>query len=167
MLSKNEVTEGLLIAVFGANFVLLFFIAWHMATARLFCRQVRQLAITITEKVRKMDCEELIDDMLSCSRRIKEKQRYEVNAGNSLASPLTPDACSGEQQRYKVTGQSRQKRRLTGCKNSLKGSLRLQRGIKQGGMGYLLMENLAISRRLMILKKRCCTPATRRDLGRP
>ena len=33
MLSNNEVTEGLLIAVLGANFVLLFLIDWHVATA--------------------------------------------------------------------------------------------------------------------------------------
>ena len=64
MLSNNEVTEGLLIAVLGANFVLLFFIAWHVATARLYVRQVHRLAIAI---VRKMDCDELIDEMLSFS----------------------------------------------------------------------------------------------------
>ena len=64
MLSNNEVTEGLLIVVLGANFVLLFFIAWHIATARLYFRQVHRLAIAI---VRKMDCDELIDQMLSCS----------------------------------------------------------------------------------------------------
>ena len=57
MLSNNEVTEGLLIAVLGANFVLLFFIAWHVATARLYFRQVHRLAIAI---VRKMDCDKLI-----------------------------------------------------------------------------------------------------------
>ena len=72
MLSNNEVTEGLLIAVLGANFVLLFFIAWHVATARLYFRQVRRLAIAT---VRKMDCDELNDEMLSCS---EERQRNNV-----------------------------------------------------------------------------------------
>ena len=36
MLSNYKVAEGLLIAVLGANFVLLFFIAWHVATVRLY-----------------------------------------------------------------------------------------------------------------------------------
>ena len=36
----NEVTEWLLIVVLGANFVLLFFIAWHVAKARLYFLQV-------------------------------------------------------------------------------------------------------------------------------
>ena len=100
MLSNNEVTEGLLIAVLGANFVLLFFIAWHVATARLYFRQVHRLAIAI---VRKMDCDELIDEMLSCPGGTAEKQRYERTAGDSLASP---DASSGGG--HEVTGQSRQ-----------------------------------------------------------
>ena len=60
MLSNNEVTEGLLIAVLSANFVLLFFIAWHVATARLYLGQVHRLAIAI---VRKTDCDELIDEI--------------------------------------------------------------------------------------------------------
>ena len=100
MLSNNEVTEGLLIVVLGANFVLLFFIAWHVATARLFFRQVHRLAKDI---VRKMDCNELIDEMLSCSGGTAEKQPYEGTAGDNLASP---DACSGGG--HEVTGQSRQ-----------------------------------------------------------
>ena len=100
MLNNNEVTEGLLIAVLGANFVLLFFIAWHVATSRLYFRQVHQLAIAV---VRKMDCDELIDEMLSCSGGTTEKQRYEGTAGDSLASP---DASSGGG--HEVIGQSRQ-----------------------------------------------------------
>ena len=84
----------------GANFVLLFLIAWHNATARLYFRQVHRLAIAI---VRKMDCDELIDEMLSCSGGTAEKQRYEGNTGDCLASP---DACSGGG--HEVTGQSLQ-----------------------------------------------------------
>ena len=57
--------------VLGANFMLLFFIAWHVATARLYFRQVHRLAIAI---VRKMDCDELIDVMLSCSGGTAVKQ---------------------------------------------------------------------------------------------
>ena len=87
----------------GANFVLLFFIAWHVATARLYIRQVHQLVVAIIETVRKMDCEELIDEMLSCSGGKEEKQRYEGTAGDSLASL---DACSGGG--HEVTSQSRQ-----------------------------------------------------------
>ena len=100
MLSNNEVTEGLLISVLSANFVLLFFIAWHVATARRYFRQVHRLAMAI---VRKMDCDELIDEMLSCSGGTSEKQRYEGTAGDSLASP---EASSGGG--HEVTGQSRQ-----------------------------------------------------------
>ena len=58
MLSNNEITEGLLIVVLGANFVL-----------------------------RKMHCDKLIDKMLSGSGGTAEKQRYEGTAGDSLASP--------------------------------------------------------------------------------
>ena len=153
MLNNNEVTEGLLIVVLGANFVLLIFISWHVATARLYFRQVHRLTIAITETVRKMDCDELIDEMLSCSGGTAEKQRYEGTAADSLASP---DACSGGTAGQEVTGQSgNSRRRLTGCKSLVKGSPRLQWGVKQGGMGYLLMEKHkppAISRSLMILK---------------
>ena len=84
----------------GANFVLLFFIAWHVATASLYFRQVNRLAIAI---VRKIDCDELIEEMPSCSGGTAEEERYEGTAGDSLASP---DACSGG--RHEVTGQSRQ-----------------------------------------------------------
>ena len=71
-------------------------------TARLYFRQVRRLAIAIG----KMDCDELIDGMLSCFGGTTEQQRYEVTAGDSLAFPATPDAVAGQgQQRYEVTGQ--------------------------------------------------------------
>ena len=76
-----------------------FFIAWHIAAARLYFSQVHRLAIAI---VRKLDCDELIDEMLSCSGGTAEKQRYEETAGDSLAL----DACSGGG--HEVTGQSRQ-----------------------------------------------------------
>ena len=66
--------------------------------ARLYFRQVSRLAIAV---VRKMDCDELIDEMLSC---LGEQQKLlpndKVTAGDNLASPAKPDACSGEQQRY-------------------------------------------------------------------
>ena len=105
-----------------------FFIAWHVATARLYFRQVRRLAIAITGTVRKMDCDELIDEMLSCSRGTAEQQRYKVTAGDSLASPATPDDCSGEQQRYEVTGQKGVPPEQDRVQNTVKGSPQLQRG---------------------------------------
>ena len=145
MLSNNGVTEGLLIAVLGANFVLLFFIAWHVATARLYFGLVHRLAIAI---VRKMNCDELINEMLSCPGGTAEKQRYEGTAGDSLASP---DASSGGG--HEVTGQSRQQPAAPDrVQNYREG---LQRGVKQGGMGYLFAEKHlppAILRSLMILK---------------
>ena len=84
-----------------ANFVLLFLISWHVATARLYFRQIHRLAIAITETVGKMDCDELIDEMLSCSGGTAEKQRYEGTAGDNLASP---DVCSGGTAGHEVTG---------------------------------------------------------------
>ena len=129
MLSK--VTEGLLIVVLGANFVLLFFIAWHVATARLYFRQVNRLAIVITETVRKMDCAELIDEMLSCSGGTTEKQRYNGTAGDSLASP---DACSGET--HELTGH----KAPDGVQDYRKRLASVAAGVKQGGKGYLLTE---------------------------
>ena len=65
MLSNNEVTEGLLIAVLGANFVLLFLSLGMLRQPASVFRQVRRLAIAITEKI--MDCDELSDGLLSCS----------------------------------------------------------------------------------------------------
>ena len=69
MLSRSEVTEGLLIAVLGAHLVLLFFIAWQFTrfgrTLGLYFRRARRLAIAITGTVGKMDCDELIDLLLS------------------------------------------------------------------------------------------------------
>ena len=133
MLSNNEVTEGLLIAVLGANFVLLFFIAWHVATARLYFRQVHRLAIAI---VRKMDCDELIDEMLSGSGGTAEKQRYKGTAGDSFASP---DASSGGG--YEVTGQSRQQPAAPDrVQNYRERLVSVAAGVKEGGKGYLLME---------------------------
>ena len=133
MLSYNEVTEGLLIVVLGANFVLLFFVAWHVATARLYFIQVHRLAIAI---VRNMNCDKLIDEMLSCSGGTAEKQRYEGTAGDSLASP---DACSGGG--HEVTGQSRQQPAAPDrVQNYRKMLASVPAGVKQGGMGYLLTE---------------------------
>ena len=57
-----------------------------------------------------MDCDVLIDEVLSCSGEQQQLLRNDkVTAGDNLASPATPDACSREQQRYEVTGQSREK----------------------------------------------------------
>ena len=88
MLSNYEVTEGLLIVVLGANFVLLFFYRLACCDNPTLFRQVHRLAKAIC----KMDCDELIDEMLSCSEGTAEKQRYKGTAGDSLVSP---DACSG------------------------------------------------------------------------
>ena len=76
-------------------------------TARLYFRQVSRLAIAIGN----MDCDELIDEMLSRSEGTAEQQRYEVTADDSLACPATRDACSGgpagtlRSNCYGVTGQ--------------------------------------------------------------
>ena len=83
-----------------------------------------------------MDCDELIDEMLSCFEGMAEKQRYEGTAGDSLAFP---DACFGGG--HEVTGQSRRQPAAPDrVQNYREGSPRLQRRVKQGGMGYLLTE---------------------------
>ena len=89
-----------------------------------------------------MDCDELIDEMLSCSGEQQQLLCHDkVTAGDNLAFPATPDACSGEQQRYEVTGQSRQKPgspdRVQKYRERLSS---VAAGVKQGGMGYLLTE---------------------------
>ena len=72
----------------------------HVVTDRLYFRQVRRLLIAIG----KMDCDELIDGMLSCSGGTAEQQRFEVTAGDSLAFPATPDSFfPGEGQGNSVT----------------------------------------------------------------
>ena len=96
MLSNNEITERLLIAVLGANFVLLSFIAWHVVTA---CR-VRRLAIAIITG--KMDRDELIDGLLSAQ-------------GTGDEAPFEKPVATTYLQSQKD---------LTGCKNTVKGSPR-------------------------------------------
>ena len=103
MFRNNEVTEGLLIVVIGVNYVLLFFIRWHVATARLYLRQARRLAIAIG----KMNCDEQIAEILLCSGGMAEQQRYEVTASDNLASPrtaATPDAVAEQQPDQKAPG---------------------------------------------------------------
>ena len=155
MLSNNKVTEKLLIAVLGVNFVLLFFIAWHVATARLLFRQVHRLAIAIC----KMDYDELIDVMLSCSGGTAEKQRYERTAGDSLASP---DACSGGTAGHEVTGQKAPDR-VQNYRERLASVAAAGQAGRYGLLAHGKHLPPAISTSLMILKKRGCTPATRRD----
>ena len=116
MLSNNEVTEGLLIAMLGANFVLLFFIAWHVVTACLYFRRVRRLAIALMTE--KMDCDELIDGLLPAQDTGGEAPSEKPVATTYLQGQEEPDR----------------------VQNSVKGSLRLQRGVKHGDMGYLLTE---------------------------
>ena len=82
-----------------------------------------------------MDCDDLIYEMLSCSG---EQHRYEVTAGDSLASPATPDACSGG-----TAGQQQSRQKATAPDLVQKYRERLASvaaGVKQGGMGFLLTE---------------------------
>ena len=92
MLSNSEVTEGLPIAVLGVNFVLLFFIAWYIVTARLYFRHVRRLAIAVlTGTVRKMDCDELIDGLLSVQGTGDEAPSEKPVATTYLQGQKEPD----------------------------------------------------------------------------
>ena len=78
-----------------------------------------------------MDSDELIDEMLFCSRGTAEKQRYDGTAGDSLPSP---DAWSGET--HELTGH----KAPDGVQNYRKRLASVAAGVKQGGMGYLLTE---------------------------
>ena len=83
-----------------------------------------------------MDCDKLIDEMLSCSGGTAEKQRYEGTAGDSLA---LPDASSGGG--HEVTGQSQQQPAAPDRVQNYRERLTsVAAGVKQGGMGYLLTE---------------------------
>ena len=144
MLSNNEVTEGLLIAVLGSNFVLLFLSTGMLRQPASILDKSRRLAIAVTEK---MDCDKLIRGLLSCSG--EQLRNDEGTAGDSLVSP---DACSGGtagQQRLLRNAESLVRKPFKkGCKITVKGSPRLPRGggggggggDKQGGMGYLLTQ---------------------------
>ena len=83
-----------------------------------------------------MDCDELIDEMLSGSGGTAEKQRYKGTVGDSFASP---DASSGGG--YEVTGQSRQQLAAPDrVQNYRERLVSVAAGVKEGGKGYLLME---------------------------
>ena len=78
--------------------------------------------------------------MLSCSGEQQQLLRNDkVTPSDNLASPATPDACSGEQQRYKVTGQSQQKPREPDTVQKYRERLAsVAAGGQAGSMGYLL-----------------------------
>ena len=83
-----------------------------------------------------MDCDELIDEMLSCSGGTAQKQRYEGTASDSLASP---DASSGGG--HEVTGLNRQQPAAPDRVQNYRERLAsVAAGVKQGVMGYLLTE---------------------------
>ena len=88
-----------------------------------------------------MDCDELIDEMLSCSGGTAEKQHYEGTAGDSLDSL---DACSGGG--HEVAGQSRQQ---PAAPDSV---LKRKAGVQAGLLANGKTLTQAISRSLMILK---------------
>ena len=97
MLSNNEVTEGLLIAVLGANFMLLFFIAWHVMTACLYFRRVGRLAIAILTG--KMDCDELFDGLPSAHGTGDEAPSEKPVATTYLQSQEEPDRVQEHRER--------------------------------------------------------------------
>ena len=91
MLSRYEITEGLLIAVLGAHLVLLFFIAWQFTrfgrTHGLFFRRARRLAIAMRAGT-VMDCDEHIDQLLSAeTARTGDADHVAASAGGTAATP--------------------------------------------------------------------------------
>ena len=84
-----------------------------------------------------MDCDKLIDGLLSCSgeqlRKTKELLVIVLSPGT-----LVPEERQGNSDFFVTTKQLVRKPFKTVCKITVKGSPRLPRGVKQGGMGYLL-----------------------------
>ena len=82
-----------------------------------------------------MNCDEVIDEMLSCSGGTAEKQRYEGTAGDSLAFP---DACYEGTAGHEVTGQD-EPNRMQNYRERL-APVAAGGGVKQGGMGFFLTD---------------------------
>ena len=112
MFSYNEVTEVLLINVFGANLVLLFFIAWqfiHFVRCLRHCiRQARRRVIAISGRVVKMDCDELIDQLLSAqgagAGRAEGSPPAAAPAGGTAVTPDAPQGLEEERVQKSVKG---------------------------------------------------------------
>ena len=138
-------------AVLGANFVVLFFLSLGMLQQPASFRQVRRIAIAITEK---MDCDELIDGLLSCSGQ--QLRNDEGTAGDSLVSP---DACSGETagqkqllRNDKVTGQKAVQDREQNYRERLASAAAGGQAGRYGLLSHGKALTQALSRSLMILK---------------
>ena len=80
-----------------------------------------------------MDCDELIDEMLSCSGGTAEKQHYEGTAGYNLASPGACSVGTPEVTCQKAPDKVPNYRERPA-------SVAAGGGVKQSGMGYLFTE---------------------------
>ena len=140
------VTEGLLVAVLGTHLVLLVFVAWQIAQC------LRRVALHIKRArrlvIREMDCDELIDELMSVANP--------QGAGAGLAEGAPP-------------AQRQSQRRENGCKSTARGSLRSRRESKPGSMDWWSAGKPSppIKSILWITpKSRRCTPATKPGWGR-
>ena len=102
-----ELTEGLLIAVLGVHLVVLVFVARKIICfsqcLRYYIRRVRRFAISISRTAGKMECNELIDELMSVA-----EQRQGAGAGLAEGPPpaaaqaggtaATPDAPQGQEE---------------------------------------------------------------------
>ncbi|MEW8332699.1 MAG: hypothetical protein AB2692_17325 [Candidatus Thiodiazotropha sp.] len=98
-----EVTEGLLIAVLGTNLVALLFVAWqllHFSRRLRHCiRQARRLVIPIFGTAGKMDCDELIDELLSAQGAgTGTAEGAPLAAAPAGGTTATPDAPQGQEE---------------------------------------------------------------------
>ena len=97
-----EVTEGLLVAVLGAHLVWLIFVAWQILYVSQYIRRVRRLVIAIAGK---MDCDELIDELMSVAEQrqgaglAEGAPRAAVPAGGTAATPNAPEGQEEERVR--------------------------------------------------------------------
>ena len=80
------VTEGLLVAVLGTHLVLLVFVAWQIAhclrRVALYIRRARRLV-----NDGKMDCDELIDELMSVAGSAAGRWRWSSRGGSTGSRP--------------------------------------------------------------------------------
>ena len=84
------VTEGLLVAVLGTHLVLLGFVAWQIAQClRRVARHIRRARRLV---IGEMDCDELIDELMSVADPQDDGADLAEGAPPAAAPAATPDA---------------------------------------------------------------------------
>ena len=115
------VTEGLLVAVLGTHLVLLVFVAWQIAQClRRVALHIRRARLLV---IGEMDCDELIDELMSVADPQGAGAGLDEGAPPAAAPAAKPDAPQEK----------------NGRKNTAKGSLPLRREAKLGSTNWWSM----------------------------